>query len=337
MIPPDFALFQLGVAVEAFAYPRPELGLEWYSLRVCTGSPGTATAEDGLFGASILHGLEILEEADTILVPQAYAIPRPADPEVIAAIRRAQVRGARLVSFSAGAFVLAEAGILDGLRATTHWRLTRQLAHAYPRVKVDPDVLYVDEGQVLTSAGTAASIDLSLHIIRRDHGAAVARHVARQMVVAPYRDGGQAQFVMTPRPEVSERWDGVSKAMQHALDNLDAELGLSELAAVAVMSPRNFSRRFREVAGTTPMKWLNHQRLSRVRELLEETDLSVERIAARTGFGSAVTLRQRFSQHLYTSPSAYRRAFRAGIDQSPGGDPQYAVRRRTGGGPDDAE
>ncbi len=310
VVPADFTLFELGVAVEAFAYPRPELDRDWYTVEVCTAHPGDATAMGGLFGVQIAHGVEAIDNADTVIVPQADKIVRPAEPEILDAIRRAYGRGTRLVSFCSGAFVLGAAGVLDGRRATTHWKYTRRLAQAYPLVQVDPDVLYVDDGQVLTSAGTAAGIDLSLHIIRQDHGAQVARHIARVMVVAPHRDGGQAQFVMTPVPDLNIPWDGVSRAMEHALESLDQELGLAELAAVAVMSPRNFSRRFREVTGTTPIKWLNHQRLSRVRELLEETDLPIERIAVQTGYGSAVTLRQRFAQDLYTSPTAYRRAFR---------------------------
>lgn len=312
VVPDDFTLFELGVAVEAFARPRPELGLDWYDVQVCTARPGGARAMGGLFGVEIAHGVEAIDAADTVIVPQAEKIDQPAAPAVIDALRQAHRRGTRLVSFCSGAFVLAAAGALDGRRATTHWKYTRRLAQAYPAVKVDPDVLYIDDGQVLTSAGTAAGIDLSLHIIRKDHGAHVARHVARHMVVAPHRDGGQAQFVMTPIPDLRPEPDGVTRAMQYALANIDADLGLTEFASVAYMSARNFSRRFREITGTTPLRWLNHQRLSRVRELLEETDLSIERIAAQTGFRSAVTLRQRFAQHLFTSPSAYRRAFRAG-------------------------
>lgn len=316
VVPADFTLFELGVAVEAFAYPRPELGLDWwYDVRVCTARPGEAKAKGGLFQAVIPHGIEAIDEADTIIVPQAASIARPAEPEVVSAIRRAYERGARLVSFCSGAFVLASAGVLDGRRATTHWKYAQRLARDYPLVNVDPGVLYIDDGQVLTSAGTAAGIDLSLHIIRSDHGARVARHIARQMVVAPHRDGGQAQFVLTPVPDPTE--DGVSRAMQYALARLDQDLGLAELASVACMSPRNFTRRFREVTGTTPIRWLSHQRLSRVRELLEETDLPIEGIAARTGFGSAVTLRQRFARHLYTSPTAYRRAFRMARMEGP--------------------
>lgn len=309
LAPADVTPFGLGVAVEAFGTPRPREDLG-YDVEVCTAHPGEASVTNALFGVRILHGLEAIDRADTLVVLQVDLSTLPVEPEVIAAVRRAHRRGARLVSFCTGAFVLAAAGVLDGRRATTHWYFARRLARAHPLIQVDPDVLYVDEGQVLTSAGAAAAIDLSLHIIGKDHGAHVARQVARAMVVAPHRDGGQAQFVMTPVPDLSGQWDGVSRAMQHAVESLDRELGLAELAAVAVMSPRNFSRRFREVTGTTPMRWLNHQRLSRVRELLEETDMTIERIAVETGHGSAVTLRQRFAQDLHISPTAYRRAFR---------------------------
>ncbi|GII80942.1 AraC family transcriptional regulator [Sphaerisporangium rufum] len=312
VVPRDFTLFELGVAVEAFAFPRPELGIEWYDVSVCTAEPGKAVAMGGLFGARIDHGIEAIDAAQTVIVPQADRIDRPAEPEVLDAIRRAYERGARLVSYCSGAFVLAAAGVLDGRHATTHWKYTKRLAEMYPLVKVDSDALYVDGGQVLTSAGTAAGIDLSLHIIGQDHGARVARHLARVMVVAPHREGGQAQFIMTPMPEPDHEPDGISRAMQYALGNLDADMNLHDLSSIAFMSSRNFSRRFREVTGTTPMKWLNHQRLTKVRELLEETDMPIERIALQTGFGSVVTLRQRFSQRLRTSPSAYRRAFQSG-------------------------
>lgn len=328
VVPSDFTLFELGVAVEAFAYPRPQPDLDWYDVQVCTARPGAARAMGGLFHAAIRHGVEAVDAADTVVVPQAEHVDRPAEPVMLEAIRRAHRRGARLVSFCSGAFVLAAAGVLDGRRATTHWKYSRQLAAAYPTVDVDADVLFIDDGQILTSAGTAAGIDLSLHIIRNDHGAKVARTVARRMVVAPYRDGGQAQFVHSPVPEPGPHPDGISVAMQFALENLHAELGLADLAAAAFMSTRNFSRKFREANGTTPLRWLSHQRLTRVRELLEETDLPIERIAVQTGFGSVVTLRQRFSQQLMTSPSAYRRAFR-----SEGTDPSDAL---SSSGPDGA-
>jgi len=312
VVPADFTLFELGVAVEAFAYPRPELCLDWYDVRVCTARPGPAVAMGGLFTAAIIHGVEAIDDAETVIVPQAERIARPAPPDVLAAVRRAYDRGARLVSFCSGAFVLAAAGVLDGHRATTHWKHAARLAQEYPKVTVDPNVLYIDDGPVLTAAGTAAGIDLSLYIVRQDYGARAARHVARSMVVAPHREGGQAQFVLTPVPEPHGEQDGVSRSMQYALEHLYNDIGLADLAAIAYMSTRNFSRRFREATGTTPARWLLHQRLARVRELLEDTDLPIEQIATRTGFGSAVTLRQRFTQHLLTSPTAYRKSFRVG-------------------------
>jgi AraC family transcriptional regulator, transcriptional activator FtrA len=312
VVPAEFSLFELGVTVEAFAETRPERALDWYDIAICTARPGLAAASGGLFSATIEHGLEVVAEADTVIVPGALSLDGEADPLVLDALRAAYQRGARMISFCTGAFVLAAAGILDGRPATTHWKHTHRLARQYPRVRVDPDVLYVDDGQVLTSAGTAAGIDLALHVIRKDHGARVARQVARGMVVAPHRDGGQAQFVTTPVPDTREE-DAIGRTIHHALDNLDADLSLAELAGVAFMSTRNFSRRFRDVTGTTPARWVFHQRLARARELLEETDLSIETIAAQTGFGSSVTLRQRFASTLRTSPSAYRRSFRIGF------------------------
>jgi AraC family transcriptional activator FtrA len=314
VVPPDFTLFELGVAVEVFAHPRPELEREWYDVRVCAADPGMANVMGGLFGVAIPHGTEAIDEADTIIVPQAASIDRPAEPGVIEAIRQAHDRGARLISFCSGAFVLAAAGVLDGRPATTHWKYARRLALAYPRIRVQPEVLYVDDGQVLTSAGTAAGIDLSLHVIRKDHGASVARHISRSMVVAPHREGGQAQFILAPAPDLKAQRDVVAHTMDYALHHLDEDLSIHALAAVAFMSPRNFSRRFRERTGTTPAQWVLHQRLTRARTLLEETDIPIEQIATVTGFGSAVTLRQRFSDALRTSPSAYRKAFRAGFE-----------------------
>ena len=314
VVPRDLTLFELGVAIEVFAHPRPELEREWYDVHVCTSDPGPARVMGGLFGVSIPHGVEAIDAADTVIVPQAGTIDRPADPTVIAALRRAYDRGARLISFCSGAFVLAAAGALDGRPAATHWKYARRLAMEYPRVRVNPDVLYVDDGQVLTSAGTAAGIDLSLHVIRKDHGACVARHISRSMVVAPHREGGQAQFILPPAPSLKPEHDVVARAMDYALHHLQADLSIQELASVAFMSTRNFSRRFRQRTGTTPAQWVLEQRLSRVRQLLEETDLPIEQIASETGFGSSITLRQRFAESLRTSPSAYRKSFRSGFD-----------------------
>ena len=316
VVPNDFMLFELGVAVEVFAHARPELEREWYDVRVCAADPGPAKVMGGLFGVAISHGVEAIDEADTVIVPQAESPDRPAEPVVIDAIRRAHARGVRLISFCSGAFVLAAAGALDGRPAATHWKYARRLAIEYPRVRVNPDVLYVDDEQVLTSAGTAAGIDLSLHVIRKDHGAGVARHISRSMVVAPHREGGQAQFILAPAPNLKPQQDVVARAMEYVLSHLDQDLSIQALAAVAFMSPRNFSRRFRQRTGTTPAHWVLQQRLTRVRQLLEETDMPIEQIAAETGFGSSVSLRQRFADSLRTSPSVYRKAFRAGFESA---------------------
>jgi AraC family transcriptional activator FtrA len=229
----------------------------------------------------------------------------------VAAIRRAHAHGARVLSICTGAFVLAEAGLLDGRRATTHWASTGELASGYPKVTVDPSVLYVDEGSVLTSAGVAAGLDLCLHVIRRDHGARLAAHLARRTVVAPHRDGGQAQFV--ERPIDGDRAGGSSlePTRQWALTQLEQPLDVAALARRACMSPRTFARRFRQETGTTPAQWVLEQRTRAAQSLLESTDLPVEHVAARCGFGSAATLRTHFTRRLSTSPTSYRRSFRA--------------------------
>lgn len=314
IVPDDFALFEVGVAIEVFASPRPELEREWYDVRLCTAEPGPLNVRGGLFDVSIAQGVGVIDEADTVVVPQANSLDRPAEPSVIDAVRRAYIRGARLISFCSGAFVLAAAGALDGRPVATHWKYARRLALEYPRLRVKPNVLYVDDGQVLTSAGTAAGIDLSLHVIRKDHGARVAGHISRSMVVAPHREGSQAQFIVAPSPNPRRRQDSVGRAMDYASHHLAGDLSVRELAAVAFMSPRNFSRRFLQHTGTTPAYWVLQQRLTRARQLLEETDLPVDHIAAQAGFRSSVTLRQRFSSSLRTTPSSYRKAFRAGLE-----------------------
>jgi AraC family transcriptional regulator, transcriptional activator FtrA len=310
VVPADFSLFELGIAVEAFALPRDEFGVGWYDVAVCSASPGCVRTMGGLFCASILNGVETIDEADTVIVPQADETDFPATPEVLAAVRRAHARGARLVSTWTGVFVLAAAGVLDGRRAAVHWKHAGRFAASFPRVNVDSHVLYLNEGNLVTSAGTASGIDLSLHILRKDHGARVARHIARLMVAAPHRDGDQAQYLRTPMQEWAPRPDGIAVAMEHALRHLDTELTLDELAAAACMSTRHFSRRFREVTGTSPARWVTNQKLARAQALLEETDHSIEYVATAAGFGSPVTFRQRFSQGLDMSPAAYRRQFR---------------------------
>lgn len=326
VVPQGFAVFELGIAIEVFAVARPGLPEPWYDVKLCAAEEGPVSTQCGLLSMHIPYGLEAVDEADTVIIPeagQACCPPHddpgsaPPPPEVLAALRRAHVRGARLVSFCDGAFVLAAAGILDGRPATTHWKEAGRLAREYPAIDVRPDVLYVDDGQVLTSAGTSAGVDLSLHIVRRDHGAGVARKVARHMVMPPHREGGQAQYIMTPVPEPGTSTDGIQRVLQHIDAHADHDLTLADMASLAFMSTRNFTRRFREVTATTPTQWVLQRRLTRARELLEETDETIERIAQLAGFGSAVTMRQRFVAALGTSPSSYRRAFRDAKSQVP--------------------
>jgi AraC family transcriptional activator FtrA len=227
------------------------------------------------------------------------------------ALRAAHRRGARIMSVCTGAFVLAAAGLLDGRPATTHWMYTEELAARFPEVRVDPRVLYVDDGDVLTSAGTAAGIDLCLHVVRLDHGAEVANAVARRMVVPPHRDGGQAQYVESPLAS-GPGDDPLGGTLGWALEHLDEPLSVADLARRAAISPRSFARHFLRVTGTTPHQWLLSQRLLLAERLLESSDLSVERVASRSGFGSAAALRAHFQRARATSPSAYRRLFRLG-------------------------
>lgn len=279
-----------------------------YDVRVTTldGGPVRTSA-----GYSVLpeHGPEILDEADTLVVPGhlegTWTTDGTVDPRVARVLRGAD----RVMSICTGAFVLAAAGLLDGRPATTHWRWTTRFRRLYPQVALDPDVLFVDDGDVLTSAGNAAGIDLCLHVVRRDHGAEVAATVARRAVVAPWREGGQSQFVEAPVPEVSGA--GTAAVRAWALDHLDAPIGLDELAERAAMSVRTFTRRFRAETGESPGRWLTTQRVHRARRLLETTDLPVERVAERCGFGTTVSLRQHLHTVIGMSPLAYRRIYRA--------------------------
>jgi AraC family transcriptional regulator, transcriptional activator FtrA len=257
------------------------------------------------------RGLEALQEADTIVVPGFARWPTDTFPSVVTALTRAHRRGARIMSICTGAFVLAQAGLLDGRRATTHWSAARELASRFPNVAVDPDVLYVDEGAILTSAGVAAGLDLCLHVVRRDHGAAVAADFARWTVVAPHREGGQAQFIPSPpRTAADSPADGTTEgARVWALSHLDQPISLDDLAGQAVMSRRTFVRRFRAETGTTPVQWLLEQRLRAAQSLLETTDDPIEQVARQSGFGQAAALRAHFRRRLDTTPRAYRRTF----------------------------
>jgi transcriptional regulator GlxA family with amidase domain len=307
----DFSPFELAVACEVFGIDRSDLAEPWYEHRVCAAEPGLLRATGGQFAVEVPHGLDELVTADTVVVPawrEASGAGNAPPGALLDAVRRAHANGARLISVCTGAFVLAAAGLLDGRRATTHWAYAEALAERYPDIKVDPRVLYVDEGDILTSAGTAAGIDLCLHVVRLDHGAEVANALARRMVVPPHRDGGQAQYVDRPVPEVDG--DPLAETLGFMLERLEEPLLVEDLARRAAMSPRHFARRFRAVTGTTPHQWLLSQRLLLAQRLLESTDEPIERVAERCGFGAANALRAHFQRALGTSPQAYRRAFR---------------------------
>ncbi|MBV9412177.1 MAG: helix-turn-helix domain-containing protein, partial [Acidimicrobiia bacterium] len=255
------------------------------------------------------YGVDDLRKADTIVVPAAYN-GSPADyPKLLDALRAAHRRGARVMSFCTGAFVLGDAGLLDGRRATTHWAYAEEFAARFPAVRLDPGVLYVDEGNVLTSAGTSAGIDLCLHVVRMDYGADVANAVARRMVVPPHRDGGQAQYVDDPMP-AGPGADLFGDTMAWLQEHLAEPLTVEDLARRSAMSSRTFARRFRATAGTTPMQWVLRQRVLLAQRLLETSDEPIDRIAELAGFGSPAALRQHFNRMVRTSPTAYRRAFR---------------------------
>jgi len=278
-----------------------------YEVRVCGAAPGLVTGGDGL-AYSVANGLEALEWADIVFVP-GYRHPDRDDPPraVLDALLAASSRGARLAAISTGAFALAATGLLDGRRATTHWHYTRALATRYPLVQVDEHVLFVDEGSVLTSAGAASGIDLCLHVLRGDLGIAAANHAARRLVAAPYRSGGQAQYVPRSVPEpLGERF---AATREWALHRLDSPLTLEALARHAAVSPRTFSRRFTEDTGYTPMQWVMRARVDVARELLERSERSVEQIAAETGLGTGTNLRLHFQRILGTTPTEYRRTF----------------------------
>jgi transcriptional regulator GlxA family with amidase domain len=302
------AAFELGVLSEVFGLDRTADGFPGYDFAVCAVEPPPLRTSSG-FTIDTPHGIDRLRSADLIAIA-AWRDPDERPPErLLAELRAAVDRGARVMSVCTGAFVLAAAGLLDGRRATTHWRHAAALAERYPLIEVDPDVLYVDAGPVLTSAGTAAGIDLCLHIVRTEHGAGVANALARRMVVPPHRDGGQAQFVETP-VRVHRRGDELSEVLDWALERLDEPLPVEDMAARALMSTRTFARRFRAVTGETPHRWLLLQRLLLAQRLLEEGDEPVEEVARLAGFGSPVSLRQHFARWRGTSPQRYRRTFR---------------------------
>ncbi|MDX3108411.1 GlxA family transcriptional regulator [Nonomuraea angiospora] len=296
----------LATPIEVFGRARLADGRSPYRILVCAATPQVA---GDAFTLIAPHGLRALREADTIVVPGCSERAAPPAPEVLDALRAAAAAGTRIASICAGAFTLAAAGLLDGLSATTHWAAAHRLAQQFPRVDVRPDVLYVDNGQILTSAGAAAGLDLCLHVIRRDFGSAVAADSARLSVMPLEREGGQAQFIVHARPPVPQG-SLLEPVLSWIEDNLDQEVTLAEMALRGGMSERTFSRRFREQTGTTPLQWLLRARVRRAQFLLENTDHGVERIATQAGFGSATAFRERFKRVVGVTPQSYRSAFR---------------------------
>lgn len=308
--------FELGVVCEVFGLDRSEDGLPVYDFAVVSAEGPVLRTHAG-FSISTPYGLDRLEEADLIAVPAgSHFIDREYPQEALDALRRAVERGARVLSVCSGSFVLGAAGLLDGRRCTTHWRHSDELARRFPKARVEPDVLYVDEGSVITSAGTAAGIDAALHLVRQAHGPAVANAIARRMVVPPHRDGGQAQYIKRPLPRTP--CDTVGDTLAWMERHLDEEMTVEQLAAQTHMSPRTFARRFQQETGTTPYRWLLRQRVLLAQHLLESSDETMDMIAGLTGFGNAAALRHQFVRALGTTPQAYRRTFRgpAGLTEA---------------------
>jgi transcriptional regulator GlxA family with amidase domain len=309
-----FPSFEFGVVCEVFGVDRTEDGLPGYDFAVVAGEDGPLRSEHGLTLTGA-YCIERLQAADLVIVSAIDAqlhrgVPGEFPAPLLDALRGVVARGGRVLSVCTGAFVLAAAGLLDGRRCTTHWMHAADLARYCPAAKVDPDVLYVDADPVITSAGSAAGIDACLHMVRKEQGAKVANQIARRMVVAPHRDGGQAQFVDRPLP--AEPADTLAEVTGWLERHLDRQVTIAELAALAHMSPRTFARRFVQETGTTPLRWITGQRVLLAQRLLEETEESVDRVAERAGFGSALALRHHFRAWRGTTPAAYRSTFRAG-------------------------
>lgn len=301
------ATFEFGVAVEFFGFERPEFE-GWYDFGLASVDPGPVRAAGG-FTLGGAKGIGALRSADTIVCPGWRGVHTPVPDVLVRALVRAHARGARLLSFCSGAFVLAATGLLDGRRITTHWRYADAMKTMYPAIEVDPNVLYVDEGSILTSAGSAAAIDLCLHVIRKDWGARIGNEVARRLVVPPHRDGGQSQFIQKALPEADEP-SRIADLVAWIREHLREDLSVARLARQAKMSERTFARQFRAMTGTTPQRFIIHERILHVRDLLECTALSIEEVAAECGFGSAITLRHHFTRAVRLSPTAYRDRFR---------------------------
>jgi AraC family transcriptional activator FtrA len=318
-VTPGVPIFDVAVPCEIFGVTRVDFVDPWYDFTVC--APDNTRIGGEWFSANTVHGLNELAAADTVIIPACHDVAEDPPTDLVDAVRAAHAGGARIASICTGAFVLAAAGLLDRRRATTHWMHAPLLAMRYPAIDVDPDVLYIDNGDVLTSAGTAAGIDLCLHIVRTDYGAAVANTLARRLVTSPHRPGGQTQFVDTPLP--ANEAHGLSDVLAWAGTHLSQPLTVEELARRARMSSRNLQRHFTAATGTTPLQWLLTQRIRRAQELLETTDHGVDRIADLTGLGTGATLRRHFNRTIGIPPDTYRRTFHR--------DRDHTVNRRLSG------
>lgn len=316
IVQPGFAPFEFGVACEAFGLDRSDDGVPNFDFRVVTPDPGVVPSKLG-FSINVDDDLAFAREADLVVVSPT---PREwwgrSDERVLEVIRDAVARDAWVLSVCSGSFILGASGVLDGRRATTHWMYAETMSAMFPEVDVDPDVLYVQDGRIITSAGTAAGLDACLHLLRQELGAELTNKIARRMVVPPQRDGGQAQFIDRPLPEVASL--SLAPVTDWALENLRLDLTVDDLAARAHMSPRTFARRFKADFGATPAAWLGRQRIIHAQRLLEKTELGLDRIAWECGFGSAAVLRQNFARVLGTTPTAYRSTFSCAVDEAVG-------------------
>lgn len=300
------AAFELGLLCEVFGVDRTDDGVAPFDFRICGEHPGRPLRSTG-FHLVATHGLEAAADADLVAVPAVSGAPERFSPAVLQLLRDSLARGATLLSVCSGAYLLAEAGLLDGRPCTLHWLHAEDFARRYPAAKVDQDVLFVDDGNIVTSAGTAAGIDACLHLVRRELGSTVANAIARRMIVPPQRDGGQRQYVDLPVPEAE--CDSLQPVLDWMIEHLEAEFGAADLARRAALSERTFARRFLAETGTTPHRWLTRQRILYARHLLEETGLGMEEIAVRCGLGSGALLRHHFRRAVGVTPADYRRSF----------------------------
>ena len=305
LVIPGMAPFEFGVLCEVFGIDRTEDGVPAIDFRVVAAEPGVQRFQHGL-DVVVPHGLDFAEDADLVAVP-AFFPRQVADDRLLEVLRRAHARGAWVLSICSGAFALAQAGLLDGRRCTTHWLNAAELADRFPTAMVDEQVLFVESGRIVTCAGTAAGMDAALHIVRREFGAQVANTIARRMVVAPQRAAGQAQYIDTPLPR--HKADSLAAVLEWLEQHLDHPVTVEELAHRALMSPRTFARRFRAETGTTPAAWVNRRRVDRAQQLLETTPLAVDEVAREVGFPDAAALRHHFRRTLGTAPQAYRHTF----------------------------